>query len=98
MLLKRYRNAKEYNKANRIKVFDVIDPEWQTARNGLSKGHILHFGKILCGANLTNAEPYELLDGMKKWLMRLPTDKNPDLCKRCHVAYKRIQQSVQRMG
>lgn len=94
MLLKRYQNEKEYNKANRIKPFDVVAPEWQTAR-GLGKGHIIHSEKVLCGSNLVFAEPHELQSDMHAWLMKLSTDKNyPDLCARCHIAYKRIQQSV----
>ncbi len=94
MLLKRYRNAREYNKENRIKPFDVVAPEWQTAR-GLGKGHIIHFGKFVCGTNVIFAEPHEMPSDMHEWLMKLPTDKNyPDLCQRCHVGYKRTQQSL----
>jgi len=94
MILKRYRNVKEYNRANPIKrIDDVAVPEWQVAC-GLRVAHIYHHGKFLCGLKNLDAELREIPTDMLTWLKKLPTNKNPDLCKRCHVFYQRIQNGL----
>jgi hypothetical protein len=46
--------------------------------------------KIICGTVLAwHAEVRPMGDELRKWVMGLPLDKNPDLCARCHSIFQK---------